>query len=422
MFATIDTMSLYQRLIYLYYGLLSRFAAGRALFSEPWPRLLVLDFSYEGTSGHHHALNKLLTSAGKEAGWHVHVLANRNIAPSLLDSNTDPLFTRGTYGAVGKPKQARKKMRRTIRSFVKDMLEAGLDRIPADTTVLIHTASAPHILATVGFLSLAKRKCPTNIYLMLPPDFDAASPAQAEQRRQYEQAFRLAAGHPHVRFLCENRLLKAAYQGLGCEHIALLDLPCRLPDTVFERPRTGRMNFLFIGDPRPEKGLQLILDAIPLLEPLAGRITIKLLLTHPEKSRSIAPLLEGREFVELVAKPFFSEAEYFQALGQADCVLLPYDPQAYLLKNSNMVSEALGCGTPVIVPPGPNSLSDYCKATGTSVHVEMKDHSPEGFAQAIGNFLTQAPALQSKASLLRQQIIESRDPRHFIDRIARIPA
>lgn len=415
-------MSLYQWLFYQYYGLLRRFTAERTLFSEPWPLLLVLDFSYEGVSGHHHALNKLLTSAGKEAGWYVHVLANRAIAPSLLDSQTDPLFTRGTYGAVGKPQQARKKLRRVVRSFFKDMLEAGLDRIPTDTTVLIHTASAPHILATVGFLSLAKRQCPTNIYLMLPPGFDAAPPAQAEQRRQYEQAFRLAAGHPHVRFLCENRLLKAAYEGLGCKHIALRDLPCRLPNTAFERPKTGRMSFLFIGDPRPEKGLQLILDALPLLEPLAGRITIKLLLTHPEKSRGIAPLLEGRSFVKLVAKPFFSEAEYFQSLGQADCVLLPYNPQAYLLKNSNMVSEAFGCGTPVIVPPGPNSLSDYCKATGTSAHVEMKGHTPQEFAQAIEAFLAQAPVLQSNASLLRRQVIESRDPRHFIERITHLAA
>lgn len=422
MFATIDTMSLYQRLFYFYYSLLRRFTAGRALFSKPWPRLLVLDFSYEGVSGHHHALNKLLTSAGKEAGWHVHVLANRGIAPPLIDSHTDPIFTRGTYGAVGKPKQARKKLRRTVRSFFKDMLEARLDRIPANTAILIHTASAPHILATVGFLRLAKRQCPTNIYLMLPPDFDAAPPAQAEQRRQYEHAFRLAAGHPHIRFFCENRLLKAAYEGLGCKHIALLDLPCRLPDTAFERPQTDRTSFLFIGDPRPEKGLQLILDTLPLLEPLAGRITIKLLLTHPEKSSAVAPLLEGRSFVELVAKPFFSEAEYFQALGQTDCVLLPYDPQAYLLKNSNIVSEAFGCGTPVIVPPGPNSLSDYCTATSASAHVEMKTHSPEGLAEAVGVFLTQAPDLQSKASLLRRQVIESRAPRHFIERIAHLTA
>lgn len=417
-------MSLLERLTYLYYRLASSLSGRKGLFTGTrWPRLLVLDFSYEGVSGHHHALNTLIVSASEQAGLPAHVLANRRIDPSLVNDHVHAFFSRGTYGAVATVAQARKKQARITRSLFREMLQAGLHHLPHSTTVLVHTANAAHVLALTSFLKLARHTGPACIYLMLPPDFDASSQAaQTVQKQHYTETFEVAKAIPGIRFLCENRLLQTAYKEMGCSHVDLLDLPCELPGHAFAKSQVDRLEFLFIGDPRPEKGLDLIVQALPLLNQMGDmreRIRIKLLLTRPQKAQEIAAALAGHEFAQLHTQPFFSERDYFEAMGEAHCVLLPYAPQAYRLKNSNMVSEALGCGTPVIVPPGPNSLSDHCKATGMQVYVEMAQYMPQGLADAIAACLAQAPALQANAAQLRPRIIEARHPRRFIAEITR---
>lgn len=413
-------MTLFHRFTYFFYRLAYGLSNRKNLFAGARPpKLLILDFSYEGVSGHHHALNKLIVTAAEQAGLPAHVLANKQISPALINAHIHPFFSRGTYGPVTTTRQARKKLQRTTRSFFRDMLEAGFHKAPHDTTFLVHTANAAHVVAVACFLKLSRRNCPTNVYLMLPPDFDAPSPeAQAIQTRSYEQAFDIAGNMPNIRFLCENRLLQAAYTSMGCRHIDLLDLPCELPERPIAKIQSKRLELLFIGDPRPEKGLDLIVKAMPMLEHLSNQLHIKLMLTQPQKSQAIAAALANYAFAEVITLPFFSEREYFDAMGQAHCVLLPYDPQAYRLKNSNMVSESLGCGTPVIVPPAPNSLIDHCKANGMQAHIEMEQHSAEGLVRAIEACLSQAAELQSNAARLRMRVIEARHPRHFIEQIS----
>lgn len=385
------------------------------------PGLLVLDFSYEGCSGHHHALNRLIVESAQAGALNAHVLAHRNLQKDLIDPRTHAVFTRSTYGACRTAKEARRKLGRTFRSVFRDLCHAGAHRLADSTALLIHTAGAAHILSIAAFVRLARIQAPVHIYLMLPPDFDVQDGAVAEQRSQYQRAFNIAARHPNIRFHCENRLLQAAYKAMGCGDVDLLELPSRFPAAAREdvAPRT-RTRLLFIGDPRPEKGVSLVTAALPLLTDLKDRIEIELSLTSPDRCADIARDAAAHGFAHMRLAPFFAEDTYFRAMRQADCVLLPYDPHAYRLKNSNMAHEALGCGTPVIVPPGENALTAFCQTLPQPAHVVMPAYSAQGLADAIRGFVAAGPtALKRQAQAMQDTIEGRRDPARFIDRLVR---
>lgn len=384
------------------------------------PGLLVLDFSYEGCSGHHHALNQLLLESARDQQLPARILAHRNLSRELITPHTHPVFTRSAYGSCSTAKDVRRKLGRTFRSVFRELAGTGLHRASAATTILVHTAGAAHILSIAAFVKLSGLGSPVHLYLMLPPDFDAQGSAVAEQRRQYQRAFNIAARHPNIHFHCENRLLQAAYRALGCSEINLMDLPSRFPNAAREQPRPHpRTRFLFIGDPRPEKGVSLVIKALPLLSALQDQIEIELLLTSPQRCADIARDASAHDFVKLRLEPFFAEDDYFSAMRQADCVLLPYDPQAYRLKNSNMVHEALGCGTSVIVPPGDNSLTAFCQTLPLPAHVTMPSYDAEGLAQAIHAFIDRATTLKGFAQSAQDAITDRRDPARFIQHLFR---
>ena len=128
-----------------------------------------------------------------------------------------------------------------------------------------------------------------------------------------------------------------------------------------------------------------------------------------------APLLDLR------IEPFFSDHAYFKELADADAVLLPYDPQEYRLKNSNIVSEALCCGTPVVLPSGKNSLAEFVENLDSPCFVAMRNYSGEGLHQAMEACASQLVALKKAARSISGVVRQSKSPDEFLCRMLTYP-
>lgn len=399
---------------------------GRVGTAQAPASLHILDFSYVRARGHHHALSHLLLQSAHKRHLRARVLASKYIDPALCTQEVKPAFRAGVYDAVENLAALHRKAQHIHRSTLVDLLLQPLSDLTATaSTVLIHTTTAWHLQALFELLAAAHSRCRVNAFLMFPPDFDVPPSLAHEQAQACLHAYQFAKAHKlNVRFWCENHLLAQAYQQAGLHDIAFCSLPSDMPAPL---PRSKPLNaltppgkpaptvFLFMGDPRPDKGFALVLQALPLLAESGLNAVLRLRLTSvlPEHE---ALLVQGQgPQLDLQVNAFFSDERYFAELAQADAVLLPYDPQAYRLKNSNMVSEAICCGTPVIVPPGVNSLREQASRWPKPLHVAMPEHSALGLIRAMQAFMAQQDTLCSAAQEAAGDARRARDPESFLD-------
>jgi glycosyltransferase involved in cell wall biosynthesis len=399
---------------------------GLRCFVSPRPdsvkALKIIDFSYSRGGGHHHALNRLLVDSAASKGVETTILASRYIEPELWAQGALPVFRAGVYDAVGTLPEFQRKADHILDATTLDLLLQPLStwRNPS-TTLLIHTATPWHILALVRVMAACKATCQAQVFLMLPPEFDVTPELAPLQAAAYLQAWQEArAAGLRINFWTENRPLASTYQAIGLRDVTFLCLPMGLPPLgprQVLRPDTHWPVFVFIGDPRPDKGFAVVVEALALAKAQALEMVFRLRLTmmKPEHQARLDPLECPQ--LDLEVQPFFTDETYCAELANADAVLLPYDPLAYRVKNSNMVAESVCQGSPVIVPGGANALCDYAEAWAQPLHVTMPSYSGQGLLDAMQACVANLPSLRAAAQAAAPQARQERDPGTFIDRM-----
>lgn len=387
------------------------------------PSFLTLDFSYAKVAGHHHALNQLISRSAAAQGFAHKILSSRYIDRGLLQPGVIPTFRCGVYLPVGTKIELLEKHRKIVRTTLVDLALSGIQIWGRHANIIIHTATASHLIAVIRFLKFFRFRGRINFFLMFPPDFEVPEDLVQQQADLYVEAYRLALSSGlDIRFWCENLNLSQIYRSIGLESAQFASLPSDMPSipTRAAPQKNDPYTVLFIGDPRPDKGFKMVVDALPLIGSDEGSVKIRLQLTSLSDSLLgyIEPYM-ARGLVELQVHRFIENERYFEEIYGADLCALPYDPKEYLIKNSNIVSESLGCGTPVIVPPGQNSLTAYCQQFGPHAYIEMDAYTSEGFARAIQTAMTNQQALSDAAANAMSTVRRLRDPVDFISRMSR---
>lgn len=150
-----------------------------------------------------------------------------------------------------------------------------------------------------------------------------------------------------------------------CSSIRFVTLPIPLRHKMIERYSAGvrssddTLNVVYLGDARPEKGYQLLPALVGALWPShiatdRARFTLQSNFNLPGGEPGIAQARgQLRQYpahqVRLLDQ-LLSDDEYYQHLGEADVVLIPYLSSAYSSRTSGILAEAIAAGKPVVVP------------------------------------------------------------------------
>src|SRR6185312_11876115 len=215
-----------------------------------------------------------------------------------------------------------------------------------EDVVIVLTAHLNEIAGIRRFMSEATDHRPPRFFLVVhqlyppEPDFKAAS---SEKRRGFwlkRLEGELAKLGKDVT-LCStpSRALRSKLQSYFAGEV--IEIPLPFPDasrehTFFardERPDEREANAVFLGDGRFEKGLSILLDAVPLdirgvaftiqSSPLRGYSK-----RHAQKIRRLLALLAEERRIALLGSNL-SRDQFQAALLRADFVILPYHPLSY---------------------------------------------------------------------------------------------
>jgi glycosyltransferase involved in cell wall biosynthesis len=109
---------------------------------------------------------------------------------------------------------------------------------------------------------------------------------------------------------------------------------------------------LFIGEPRPEKGFRLVVDALDGLLAIAPQIHVRFVLprlgqTNDERIRRYDP-----NRVSLLIDPALPIEAIHREIARAKLVLCPYDPAAYRYRCSSIYLESIALGVPAVFTAG----------------------------------------------------------------------
>lgn len=382
--------------------------------------LLTLDFSYSRSTGHHHAINRTISEAAKSRNLNACVFASRYIDDKLVSSDFRPTFRAGVYSMANDTCALQKKWNRIIRSTSLDLLMAGIDRLSLDTVIFMHTTTAAHVYAVASILKRLNLKCRMEVYLMFPPDFDVSPGIVDVQKRQYLSAYQLVKAHnASSRFWCENPALARAYRDIGLGTVQPMSLPAPIPPRTFAQANvvSDRPVALFIGVARLDRGIDLVVNCLDDLLAKSVQVTVRLLVSSISKEHVRQLAKYSPNVLQYEVVDYIPEDVYFDEIAMADLVLLPYKPEQYRLRNSNSVTEALGLGVPVIVPPGPNSLLDYCEMQTAVCHVAMNEYSATGLAEAIQSAMECLKIISANAQTRAESIRRERSPEIFLSKL-----
>jgi len=235
-----------------------------------------------------------------------------------------------------------------------------------EDVVIVLTAHLNEIAGIRRFMSEATDHRPPRFFLVVhqlyppEPDFKAAS---SEKRRGFwlkRLEGELAKLGKDVT-LCStpSRALRSKLQSYFAGEV--IEIPLPFPDasrehTFFardERPDEREANAVFLGDGRFEKGLSILLDAVPLdirgvaftiqSSPLRGYSK-----RHAQKIRRLLALLAEERRIALLGSNL-SRDQFQAALLRADFVILPYHPLSYDARVSGILVQSLLVGKPAIV-------------------------------------------------------------------------
>ncbi len=383
--------------------------------------LLIVDPGYRGTAGHHHALNHLLLDEAARMGHPARVLACRYLGVAARHPLVTPVFRAVIYEPVDTAEAYRQAVQVVRRQSALELWLAHIDRWRPEQTLLLHTSSPAFLLALLEGLHRFGVRSRVHVFLMLPPEFMTGPQALTEAQATCEAVRQALARCPaRVQLWAETELLRQRFEAMGWGQIGLRALPGRYPALPAPRPAapvtaTRPCRFVFMGPAREEKGFDLLVQAVPLMLACGRPLQLVLRVTRLAPRHAQALQAFEAQGVSVQVDDFIAEADYFQALGEGDVALLPYDPTEYRVKNSNIVSEALAMGVPVVVPPGANALTAALaalKAEGAGA--EMPAYTPEGLVSAMVDAIDSLDAMRQQARAVAADIRHERDVRRFL--------
>ena len=150
-----------------------------------------------------------------------------------------------------------------------------------------------------------------------------------------------------------------------------------------------------MGEIRAEKGFDQFLEALPLVR---EKHQIDALVTRLAQDMSCEEFAQKIQPLRLhprvtLRTELASPREYLSHVARADVVVLPYDPEAYHLRSSNIFTEAIGLESVPVIPRA-TWMGELVEKLG--VGVAYAPYDAAGLARAIDTALQQLPQLQAR--------------------------
>ncbi|ACK67229.1 conserved hypothetical protein [Rippkaea orientalis PCC 8801] len=152
------------------------------------------------------------------------------------------------------------------------------------------------------------------------------------------------------------------------------------------------INVVYLGDARPEKGYHYLPDVVAALwtdyiQP--GKIKF-IIQSNFNIEGGVGDIPTARLKLERypsdkvsLIKQAMSPDDYYQLLGEADLLVLPYDSTNYRIRTSGVLTEALAAGKPVVVPAN-SWLAKQVDSSRASIY-ETLDEIPQGIITIVEN-------------------------------------
>ncbi|YAI81933.1 MAG: glycosyltransferase [cyanobacterium endosymbiont of Rhopalodia sterrenbergii] len=165
-----------------------------------------------------------------------------------------------------------------------------------------------------------------------------------------------------IQFYADTEDLVQRYNDLSNVIIYQVPIPFRqekLKNFIKDKSLFKPINIVYLGDARPEKGYHHLPEIVNVLwadyiKPGKLKFIIQSNFNIEGESEDIrtAKLQLERypnQKVSLIQEAM-SPDDYYQLLGEADLLILPYNAESYRVRSSGVLTEALAAGKPVVVP------------------------------------------------------------------------
>lgn len=177
---------------------------------------------------------------------------------------------------------------------------------------------------------------------------------------------------------------------VGTANVEIVGYPVLTSPTRSDRPHHGRPNLLFVGAGRRDKGLDLLIDALPLIQ---GRVALRVVGAQPNGVRRILDPGNSPSIIWIDRR--VTDEELRDEYENASLAILPYR-QSFGEEGgaSGVLLEVLGYGRPIVTTP---ALRSQLPPDGRGAEVAESD-DPSDLARAIDLALQRLDDLSREAA------------------------
>lgn len=386
-------------------------------------RLVLLDWSLIDRSGHAFEYDSNVMRAFAAQEWQASIYAHRDCRLEKIgDWIVRRWFSIAPTETVTRCRALRPlaKLWAHWRCSSQELRAAVAEADGADTLFFIQHAEAYHLPA----IACAFRASHGRLMLMLRAT--SLTGTGERQRGSFRTLlYRIflpavsAALGDRLLLITDSTRLQAEFAQLVRHRISVVPIPNPVRAVPSTRPHKEAIHVLVAGRMSFEKGIQYVPALIKKIRELRRPIVFHVHIYHHTSEASVydglrteLEALEGND-VMLVRSPLSTET-YWAQTAAADVSLLLYDTGRYRNQTSNLVLDALACGTYPIVSDG-TWLADTVRTAeyGTAVAMENKADIvskvaeclskplPEKVPEALGRLLSYHTARSFQVEVLK---------------------
>jgi len=316
-----------------------------------------------------------------------------------------PHFRRSLYESVDSRLKGRRSERQTFqtlnRAFEKDLASLPADVWRRDNLIIVPAISQNQLLGLIRYLlrQPVERSPRVICQLMFPPSWTSWGEIAAHGHQLYQRAFRLAAPllNRVLFFTVENKAMQRLYeQEFG---IRAQILPIPFEGIPRKEEQSAAVRFGFFGHSRCDKGFHLLPEAIEICQHqmVGAEFIIQIQHNSWEQATIDAErVLRSLKNVRLI-EGVLTHAEYNAWTGQADVVLLPYDPITFgAARGSGIFTESVSAGRPIVASKG--TFAGASIESGDAEGEVFAPYTSEEFAGAICRLIPRLQDCKARAA------------------------
>ena len=288
---------------------------------------------------------------------------------------------------------------------------------PADI-VYVHTAHPSIVMGIAAwYTALPPEKRP---YLCLKFQNHCYRYVATEFKALVLSVFRLALKPfqtmEKVRLAASNKLIRQQIEAVAEKPCRVFPIPLQLetPPKTFRRSIDKKTLYIgYAGEGRIEQGVLFLPEVIEAI--ISRHANVKFVVQIACQFATDATLARLRSFGDRVIlhEQCITGSDFHKLINSFDALLLPYRPDKYIERSSQIVIEGIVLGVPLIVP-GRTSLAHEAKNFDCG-HVLIQGWDPQAILAAIEDFIRFHDDLAFKSSQAAQRCADFHCGRSLVD-------